>query len=114
MRISDWSSDVCSSDLMLLVCELRVSQTQFAIPASEFPVSSMLNFCETLTPRAPSARPIPFHQCLSCRRERGRSYRRKDRKSVVLGKRVSVRVDLGGRSTSKKKSTRTVIFLSYI
>src|SRR3546814_17112274 len=43
----------------------------------------------------------------SARRVRGR--RRRDRKSVVSGKRVSVRVDLGGRRIIKKKKANNRI-----
>src|SRR3546814_8329015 len=86
MRISDWSSDVCSSDL-------------------------------------PAAR-LAGHQQRPDRLGAGRTAglagqqavdsavaEPPDRKSVVSGKRVSVRVDLGGRrimknTTSRKKTTR--------
>src|SRR3546814_3437876 len=75
MRISDWSSDVCSSDLLLLTAEVRST-----------PVFSR--------------RPSP-------QGEGGRLeylvVRHSDRKSVVSGKSVSVRVDLGGRRIIKKK-----------
>src|SRR3546814_20602414 len=80
MRISDWSSDVCSSDL-----------------------------------RAGAGRPVQARRlhrrrtvCAGRARQRaGRRHRRcpPDRKSVVEGKSVSVRVDLGGRRILKKKQT---------
>src|SRR3546814_9935309 len=71
MRISDWSSDVCSSDLTCCSCWDRNSADGLATPRR--PRSVMANT---------------------------------DRKSVVLGKSVSVRVDLGGRRIIKKKTTR--------
>src|SRR3546814_17695927 len=86
MRISDWSSDVCSSELqrandvardILLQRSggLRVvaspSVGHYVIP----------NTIKALTDRI-------------------------DRKSVVSGKRVSVRVDLGGGRIIKKKQTK--------
>src|SRR3546814_21126910 len=79
MRISDWSSDVCSSDLP--VC-LRC-----ALPRTR---------CATLlaTPNGTAvANPGPDIPSVP-----------RDRKSVVWGKSVSVRVDLGGRRIIKKKN----------
>src|SRR3546814_14186437 len=73
MRISYWSSDVCSSDLH----------------------SSQYIFAEIGVPR--DFAQLPFH-------ERAIDCYRLDRKSVVLGKSVSFRVDLGGRRFIKKKS----------
>src|SRR3546814_13208975 len=75
MRISDWSSDVCSSDLpdhgpawrhLLLRGRGRGDRTQSDAWSPQTEISG-------------------------------------DRKSVVLGKSVSVRVDLGGRRIIKKK-----------
>src|SRR3546814_18689213 len=78
MRISDWSSDVCSSDLS------AAGRTR----------------CEGL---APAQRGRRAALRLSCR---GRGWRRggagEDRKNVVAGKCVSVRVDLGGRRSIKE------------
>src|SRR3546814_12377124 len=82
MRISDWSSDVCSSDLLarvlqalLLTCERSFSLVNLALLVSQF-------------------------LCLRTLFDLGGDAR--DRKSVVSGKRVSVRVDLGGRRILKK------------
>src|SRR3546814_15985862 len=96
MRISDWSSDVCSSDLQFgdvarrdaLQCRQRqlvaIVLEGVAIDVQTFgvPVDAMLG-------RAPRA----FREQLIAG----------DRKSVVSGKSVSVRVDLGGRRIIKKK-----------
>src|SRR3546814_13232258 len=83
MRISDWSSDVCSSDLRGRGGLRRAL------------------FLYAVGPRGRGA---------GARRGRRRRARRddgpglrKDRKSVVEGKSVSVRVDLGGRRIIKKK-----------
>src|SRR3546814_17687761 len=89
MRISDWSSDVCSSDLQRVVRHgLRAQRG-------------------VLAGRGAGGRPL--------RRLAGRGLFRRvdvqpgdrrqqgDRKSVVEGKSVSVRVDLGGRRIIKKK-----------
>src|SRR3546814_18574035 len=69
MRISDWSSDVCSSDLHNARAD-RYAHLR-------------------LTRRAGDAKP-PRVRVLDVRK-------RPDRKSVVEGKSVSVSVDLGGR-----------------
>src|SRR3546814_17136984 len=117
MRISDWSSDVCSSDLGDLLV-----RAGFALPVAD---------TETLTVRyrdlfgllrdlrgmaATSLLPDPaalsrdtLARAAALFAERaagdGRTAERFDiidRKSVVLGKSVSVRVDLGGRRHMKK------------
>src|SRR3546814_16905111 len=69
MRISDWSSDVCSSDL-----------------CTRAPASMVASASTTASVRVASS-PI-------------------DRKSVVSGKSVSVRVDLGGRRFIEKQNKR--------
>src|SRR3546814_15894143 len=93
MRISDWSSDVCSSDLL-------------GQPGRRGPGTPVRL-------RARSRRAAGWRR-LQTRPGRGagggavhldRSGRREqDRKSVVEGKGVSVRVDLGGRRIIKKKN----------
>src|SRR3546814_17395064 len=99
MRISDWSSDVCSSDLSRhrrLRAEIR--------PVSSLPANSRLpdrsRTDASGTQNVASARPHRPRTRTACRRAVP------DRKSVVSGKRVSVRVDLGGRRFIKKKQTK--------
>src|SRR3546814_3067389 len=77
MRISDWSSDVCSSDLRYHRGTVR-RHLQMA--------------------RLGQGRP-----CLGHRHRLYGTGGHGDRKSVVSGKSVSVRVDLGGRRIIKKK-----------
>src|SRR3546814_20754170 len=99
LRISDWSSDVCSSDLLYdrvpLVTRAGV-ETQIQDAVS----------------RKPGAR-LRFEDMVddSIVKELDKSgFIDKDRKRVVEGKSVSVRVDLGGRGiikTKKKPKTRT-------
>src|SRR3546814_18293013 len=94
MRISDWSSDVCSSDLM----QQRYSwDGVLQRPAME---AAWQLFLE----RHPMMRTAFWwqddHEPLQC------VYR--DRKSVVQGTSVSVRVDLGGRSIIKKNTPHTL------
>src|SRR3546814_14834437 len=81
MRISDWSSDVCSSDLP---DQGGVVAEQAHRPQSGRDRAAHL--------RTPAMR-------LGSRQEG------EDRKSVVQGKSVSVRVDLGGRRLIKKKNS---------
>src|SRR3546814_11773251 len=108
MRISDWSSDVCSSDLSArgeipgqydVTIEDRahvvghrlvhvIAFDQHAVDARD----------RTATAQSPAALQ-QFRQLA----EHGR-----DRKSVVKGKRVSVRVGLGGRRSIKKTKKQLV------
>src|SRR3546814_15538592 len=93
MRISDWSSDVCSSDLRgdnafraqcpagKVVGETRAEQWQRVAEGGAAVIFVGLA-------RHPEVGVIA------------------DRKSVVEGKSVSVRVDLGGRRIIKKKKKK--------
>src|SRR3546814_15864349 len=114
MRISDWSSDVCSSDL----------PTTFPVRPNQEPPSSHACSGSTTPPWcsccgpgcAPTRRPgtsprKPTYACCSstasapCARPADLppfSGPLADRKRVVEGKRVSVRLDLGGRRLIKK------------
>src|SRR3546814_18852244 len=90
MRISDWSSDVCSSDLhrnKLTVMENELVNMVCGChdEAGLRPVNSIAR-CDLLPAGAAETLP-PAFLCIENR----------DRKSVVSGKSVSVRVDLGGR-----------------
>src|SRR3546814_12559167 len=78
LRSSDWSSDVCSSDL--------VGQRQ-----------ELARVRYHLCRRAAPLCRIAERLCAAV-----------DRKSVVQGKSVSVRVDLGGRRLIKKKNQNTL------
>src|SRR3546814_3246146 len=90
MRISDWSSDVCSSDLSTLTAlRSRLDSSRASASVSSLALPSPIS-C-----RFPS-------RCK--RRNQEAPPRDRDRKSVVEGKSVSVRVDLGGRRIIKKKT----------
>src|SRR3546814_8030240 len=83
MRISDWSSDVCSSDLAFQRIGKRpvlFGQIAVEMRGAEDILRSRFAAC---------GRMLDIGQ---------------DRKSVVSGKRVSVSVDLGGRRILKKKN----------
>src|SRR3546814_17646150 len=98
MRISDWSSDVCSSDLIDILA-----------------IEGLLDIIGD-----PTREPLKLggHQCaytaglaaftglvaaLARAARDGDGEIVEDRQSVVSGKSVSVRVDLGGRRTITKK-----------
>src|SRR3546814_12037665 len=97
MRISDWSSDVCSSDLAQVQgakaaldnAQLDLDYTEIRAPVGGridrnfISVGNLVSPDETILTRIVSL----------------------DRKSVVSGKSGSVRVDLGGRRSIKKKNT---------
>src|SRR3546814_6844546 len=95
MRISDWSSDVCSSDLRL-PADHATDTPPDDPPAPAVPSQG-----------APDGTPVaqkPATGPVAGRRRPGGAGVAGDRKSVVEGKRVSVRVDLGGRRVIKKKT----------
>src|SRR3546814_11511574 len=102
MRISDWSSDVCSSDLEIFADEQqfrpRIAKDEADFGGRETAVDR----CETgPRTRRPAKERIPAVMVFGQRRH---AVTRRDRQSVVQGKRVSVRVELGGRRTSRKKT----------
>src|SRR3546814_16948125 len=91
MRISDWSSDVCSSDLFFggpgqsWLADAALGRSHQPGISVDDPIQKQNNF--HLYPGIDVFR---------------------DRKSVVSGKSVSVRVDLGGRRIIKKKNRHRV------
>src|SRR3546814_13431544 len=120
MRISDWSSDVCSSDLgghpelgdaaatfgqgdgsallklhgpaaMLMLQKGFFVDLRSALGAKDSCVCSVVAHVNVIAWTAGSD---PYGVAV-------------DRKSVVSGKSVSVRVDLGGRCSIKKKKPHT-------
>src|SRR3546814_12016468 len=105
MRISDWSSDVCSSDLVQQEVALARSIDRMHLMADQG--SDGVGRGDRNLTRVMHE----FHrQRLDRGGERGREQQRLaplDRKSVLSGKSVSVRVDLGGRRIIKKKKDST-------
>src|SRR3546814_20751783 len=92
MRISDWSSDVCSSDL------ITGEWTAEVIEAGKRDLT--LTPRERLRPREP----VPdFWLCPALLKKDRFDLVLEDRQSVVSGKSAYVRVDLGGRRHIKKK-----------
>src|SRR3546814_9169413 len=82
MRISDWSSDVCSSDLVQSARLVLIVIDRLQVQAERWPALAQGQH------RAPG-RPVRGIEMV----HRGRS---EDRKSVVKGQSVSERVELGG------------------
>src|SRR3546814_14627462 len=100
MRISDWSSDVCSSDLPFYTDKAT---------GLGLGLSISYNIVEahggTLTASTPGdGKGMLFSLSLPIVRQDDGTPEQ-DRKSVVEGKSVSVRVDLGGRRIIKQKKT---------
>src|SRR3546814_19103272 len=96
MRISDWSSDVCSSDLGTAAVTpkaTRRGRRAFSAPTFTGPRSQVR--------RRPSPAPVRNSKAASTSRSA-----RGDRKSVVKGKSVQVRVDPGGRRIHKKTNQK--------
>src|SRR3546814_17200001 len=126
MRISDWSSDVCSSDL---------GGPNWRVPVPYLPTGGLRRFRKGKAADIKGQRPaiavgkvfetrhrralkalrnhlIEREQATLARARRVRESNRwrieprGDRKSVGEGKSVSVRVDLGGRRLIKKKKQK--------
>src|SRR3546814_16434218 len=107
MRISDWSSDVCSSDLAVAG----------ARGGGRNPDAGGRNALHRGSDRRARRNPAPVEQ-YDARRTAGQPARGRDRpaaigaaqdrKSVVLGNSFSVRVDLGGRRFFNKQ---TILYL---
>src|SRR3546814_5905573 len=98
MRISDWSSDVCSSDLWLRI---------FSVDNAVLPLRAVPTFRKTRDCRRPSRQRItPCHRPDAARHA---AMHGPDRKSVGAGKRVSVRVVPGGRRSITNKRQQKIM-----
>src|SRR3546814_11331067 len=101
MRISDWSSDVCSSDLpggevgVEVVAREREPVFHVGFPAAGLPPTQ--GYSRAVGKRSDTVN--RFGATVDLQKSKSSS---RDRKSVVYGKSVSVRVDLGGRRIIKK------------
>src|SRR3546814_13194933 len=106
MRISDWSSDVCSSDLDVsadlgrVAGALCIGDTQPLLDRTEVihvvHIHGEARLLHVVDPgtAAPAGRGLVDGQ---------------DRKGVVEGKGGAVRVDLGGRGIIKKKKKNKIV-----
>src|SRR3546814_13656485 len=115
MRISDWSSDVCSSDLLAPRkpgASPTISRRASTDPKLDTGALWKAGNAARLACRNAARR----GQCGQSRSGAAGSTRsvtlmrarRPDRKRVVSGKSVSVRVDLGGRRIIKKKKQQNI------
>src|SRR3546814_20906292 len=102
MRISDWSSDVCSSDLRCAA--LEVDEWKAASKDGQW--GGLQPLCRR---RRPTVQPVAGDRSCQIETFAREPANGEDRKSVVSGKSVSVRVDLGGRRIIKKKKLMTLI-----
>src|SRR3546814_12586762 len=116
MRISDWSSDVCSSDLTVVATDLR-GYGDSSKPAGggdhsaysfrtmredSFEVMRQLGFERFAVDGHDRGARIGFRTSLA----RPEAIERPDRQSAGLGKWVSVRAVLGGRLFMKYKTKK--------
>src|SRR3546814_15862096 len=108
MRISDWSSDVCSSDLQqrqdVLLALVRLGEHRGRCLRQDLRLGEVGRLGREVRILDAAAR---IGQVRGVRRQVV-DHRGQDRKSVVEGKSVSVRVDLGGRRIIKKTIRKTV------
>src|SRR3546814_18285990 len=103
MRISDWSSDVCSSDLHQEAAALDVELVELR---AEVHARGAVDAPDRGAGPLGGKRVEPVEGLAGFRgAESGL-----ERKSVVEGKSVSVRVDFGGRGTIKKNKSDTIIY----
>src|SRR3546814_13265513 len=125
MRISDWSSDVCSSDLhdlarrayagcrhgdepALGLLPRRRTQPQGSAEPDGLLIGGIRPVA-VIGDENPSPEGEGFNRVATRAQD---PYADIDRKSVVKGKRVSVRVDLGGRRIIKKKNNNKISSIS--
>src|SRR3546814_18136516 len=106
VRISDWSADVCSSDLAHRIVDLACRGAEFRCGKGD------------ILPLAHLIPHLPLARARLAIDEAARNIRliamNRDRKRVVQGKSVSVSVDLGGRRRIKKKKTKIHRYRYYV
>src|SRR3546814_19634243 len=98
MRMSDWSSDVGSSDLDEIGAVATIDFPDSLRVVTECPeiFLDVVMFAEQEDRHLPDMAPDKFI-LIGFGDQSSHGLAEKDRKSVVSGKRVSVRVNLGGR-----------------
>src|SRR3546814_12353324 len=108
MRISDWSSDVCSSDLQPLDVGLGGHAIEAADqrrhPCEEAPAGKSGAIGQR--PDKDVTEQQHCRRVALAARPQIDDGRQRDRKSVEKGKRVSVRLELGGRGFFKEKKKK--------
>src|SRR3546814_13593249 len=115
MRISDWSSDVCSSDLAKRKAHWPFCRrSRFAnpilmtaLPAKRIGQSNfVLALASASSQRKSTQRGGGLTMAHMAMGQAPASTARSDRTSVVSGKSVTVREELGGRSLKQKKNKK--------
>src|SRR3546814_16479627 len=101
LRISDWSSDVCSSDLADAAVRPAARDHRGRGVEEQRPGRRAAAAGQCVRELV---HPVPCRGAAARGAEGNRRAARRDRKSVVSGKSVSVRVDLGGRRILNKKT----------
>src|SRR3546814_17963299 len=107
MRISDWSSDVCSSDLGAIPYPGDDNEADADRAGEEQPLGTQEHAGGHRRHQDPEP-PTPagfLHEAHPGEDGQASAGGAGDRKSVGYGKSVAVRVDLGGRRSLKKKKT---------
>src|SRR3546814_20382008 len=107
MRISDWSSDVCSSDLIVPFPESSLNDEAGKLFMESYDEyarrARLMTQVHAMAGRAVAA--AGDDESSECKSSAdGASASSGDRKSGVEGKRGAVRVSHGGRRSSKKKT----------
>src|SRR3546814_12220490 len=111
MRISDWSSDVCSSDLTLSGRPEGMDKAAWRRQRELLAISRLQANVKAEIPVSNRIVPIRFRwgdpavAATIANASADAFVREEDRKSVVCGTRVSERVDLGGRRIIHTKRT---------
>src|SRR3546814_12814637 len=110
MRMSDWSSDVCSSDLLDIERQFSLDAMgvltlpiRHAIEKRRFEQAKLKAANDSLVIAAETRQ--AWYRAVAA--QQAAVYVGQDRKSGVSGKSVSVRVDLGGPRLLKKKTKKT-------
>src|SRR3546814_18477623 len=99
MRISDWSSDVCSSDLKITTDHISpAGSIKKDGPAGKYLSEHGVAYADFNSYGARRGN----HEVMM------RGHFATIRQSVVQGNRVSVRVDIGGRRSIKKNSIKHI------
>src|SRR3546814_16464590 len=111
MRISDWSSDVCSSDLKAREGPLAhdAAEAIKRLTAEAEQIAMRLKETEAVRPDLDDrlARADIISRDAELDLARAMKKKARDRKSVVQGKRGLHRVDLGWRRTIKQNTKKT-------
>src|SRR3546814_6901125 len=107
MRISDWSSDVCSSDLSEFIL---TAQGPVLVEINYRSIGDGREFLlDRLLPQGWFDRIVALHlgdNLIDAQPAQAEATVHYDRKSAVKGKSVSVRLSSGGRRSIKKKIER--------